>query len=207
MLQRRNPPEVNAGSMADIAFLLLIFFLVTASIETDSGLNRLLPDKRPVKPIEIRQRNLFEISLNAKDELLVEGELVKLESLRNSVFDFLDNGGFEKGHENYCSYCQGDRSSGSSDNPDKAIVSIATNSKTSYSSYVSALNEVVGAYNELRNREAQIHFNSDYEVMVEAYNEEILDADSKTTLKQKIELIRDLFPQKIIEAQINNQIK
>ena len=70
---KRELPEVNAGSMADIAFLLLIFFLVTTTIETDKGLNRKLPDM--TNDSRIRERNLFMVNLNGTNELLVEGEL------------------------------------------------------------------------------------------------------------------------------------
>ena len=59
---RRSAPEVNAGSMADIAFLLLIFFLVTTTIETDSGINRKLPPMEEIiDPPIIKERNIFDL--------------------------------------------------------------------------------------------------------------------------------------------------
>ncbi len=75
-MAKRAAPEVNAGSMADIAFLLLIFFLVTTTIETDSGINRKLPPIEESKQdVIIKQKNIFTVLLNGKDQLLVEDEI------------------------------------------------------------------------------------------------------------------------------------
>ena len=93
-MARRSSPEVNAGSMADIAFLLLIFFLVTTTIETDSGISRKLPPmEESEEDVVIKQKNIFTVLLNGKDQLLVEDELMVLEDLRESAIEFLDNGG------------------------------------------------------------------------------------------------------------------
>ena len=71
-MARRKSPEVNAGSMADIAFLLLIFFLVTTTIETDSGINRKLPPmEEQIDPPIIRQKNIFTVVVNKNNQLLV----------------------------------------------------------------------------------------------------------------------------------------
>ena len=93
-MAKRSAPEVNAGSMADIAFLLLIFFLVTTTIEKDSGstVNFLLW-KKMLKPPIIKQRNIFTVLLNGKDQLLVEDELMELKDLRAAAIEFLDNNG------------------------------------------------------------------------------------------------------------------
>lgn len=206
MTNRRTPPEVNAGSMADIAFLLLIFFLVTASIEVDAGFNRMLPKIEPTEPIEINERNLFEINMNARHELLVEGELFDLKSLRKAVVQFIDNGGIKANSEGYCEYCKGSRDPKSSDNPENAIVSITTNRNTAYDLYVAVQNEVVGAYNDLRNREAQRNYGINYTEMVTVFNEKDLNPKQKSDLKNQFEFLRDLYPQKIIEAQITNQL-
>lgn len=207
MTNRRTPPEVNAGSMADIAFLLLIFFLVTASIEVDAGFNRMLPKIEPTEPIEINDRNLFEINMNAKNELLVEGELFDLKNLRKAVIHFIDNGGLKANAEGYCEYCKGERDPKSSDNPENAIVSITTNRNTAYDLYVAVQNEVVGTYNDLRNREAHRNYGINYTEMVMVFNEKELNPKQKSDLKNQIEFLRDLYPQKIIEAQITNQTK
>ena len=91
---RRSSPEVNAGSMADIAFLLLIFFLVTTTIETDSGINRKLPPMEELEdPPIIKQKNIFTVVVNKYNQLLVEEELSEIEDLRSLAVKFLDNGG------------------------------------------------------------------------------------------------------------------
>ena len=139
-MAKRSAPEVNAGSMADIAFLLLIFFLVTTTIETDSGLNRKLP---PIDEIEdppiIKEKNIFTVVVNKNNQLLAEEELIDISDLRALAVEFLDNGGGEG--EEACDYCQGARDSKSSDNPDKAIISLKNDRETSYKVYIAVQNE------------------------------------------------------------------
>lgn len=90
-MARRELQEINAGSMADIAFLLLIFFLVTTTMEVDAGIGRTLPLKRENDTeldIEIRERDVLEIRANSKDELLVEGDFIEIDELEEIVVDF-----------------------------------------------------------------------------------------------------------------------
>ena len=85
-MARRAAPEVNAGSMADIAFLLLIFFLVTTTIETDSGINRKLPPTDEIEdPPIIKERNIFTVVVNKDNRLLVEEELMDIKDLRKDM--------------------------------------------------------------------------------------------------------------------------
>src|SRR5690554_3301427 len=154
-MARRSSPEINAGSMADIAFLLLIFFLVTTTMETDMGISRKLPPipEDNVEPPVIRQKNIFTVIVSRDNELLVEDELMELSELRQAAVEFLDNGGGVG--EEACDYCQGARDPASSDNPDKAIISLVNDRRTEYRTYISVQNELVAAYSQLRNREAQ----------------------------------------------------
>jgi len=104
----RKSPEVNAGSMADIAFLLLIFFLVTTTIETDSGINRKLPPMEDViDPPIIKERNIFTVVVNKNNDILVEEKPMQLRDVRSAAVKFLDNGGGVG--EEACDYCQGER--------------------------------------------------------------------------------------------------
>jgi biopolymer transport protein ExbD len=92
-MARRNLDEINAGSMADIAFLLLVFFLVTTTMDRDTGLLRLLPpplDEEVIPPI-IKERNVFEVLANANDQLLVEKNLMDIEDLRDAAKEFMTN--------------------------------------------------------------------------------------------------------------------
>ena len=83
---RRSAPEVNAGSMADIAFLLLIFFLVTTTIETDSGINRKLPPMEEIiDPPIIKERNIFTVVVNKNNQILVEEKLMDIRDIRKEA--------------------------------------------------------------------------------------------------------------------------
>ena len=202
-MAKRSAPEVNAGSMADIAFLLLIFFLVTTTIETDSGLNRKLPPMEDqVDPPIIREKNIFTVVVNKNDQLLVEEELTEIKDLRSLAVSFLDNGG-GVGEES-CDYCQGERDESSSDNPDKAIISLKNNRETSYKVYIAIQNELVAAYNELRNREFLRLYPSAGLNFVDAqkkYDDPRTSVDHSEDLKPKIDVVKNMFPQKLSEAE------
>ena len=202
-MARRKSPEVNAGSMADIAFLLLIFFLVTTTIETDSGINRKLPPmEEQIDPPIIRQKNIFTVVVNKNNQLLVEEELTDIKDLRNLAVDFLDNGGGSG--EEACDYCQGDRDPRSSDNPDKAIISLKNDRETEYKVYIAVQNELVAAYNVLRNREFARLYPNEALTYVEAdlrYSDPRTSPDDKSSLKEKLDIIKSLYPQKLSEAE------
>lgn len=188
---------MNAGSMADIAFLLLIFFLVTTTIETDAGLDRMLP---PIEPpdtdVVIKQKNIFTVNINKNGQLLVEEELMDLKNLREAAMAFLDNGG-----DGTCNYCKGRRDESSSDNPTKAIISLKNDRETKYGTYITVQNEIVGAYNDLRNREAQRLFGSDFTEMEARYLNPETPQEIRDELKDKVQKVQDLFPQKFSEAE------
>jgi hypothetical protein len=189
--------------MADIAFLLLIFFLVTTTIETDSGLNRKLPPMEDqVDPPIIREKNIFTVVVNKNDQLLVEEELTDIKDLRSLAVAFLDNGG-GVGDE-ACDYCQGERDEASSDNPDKAIISLKNNRETSYKVYIAIQNELVAAYNELRNREFLRLYPNVGLNFVDAqkkYDDPRTSADAAEELKPKLDVVKQMYPQKLSEAE------
>ena len=200
-MAKRNIPEVNAGSMADIAFLLLIFFLVTTTIETDAGLDRKLPPLEPPDDTDvvIKKRNILEVVVNKNDQLLVEENVLQLKDLRKAAVEFLDNGGGTG--EDACSYCKGKRDPDSSDNPDKAIISLQNDRETSYKTYLAVQNELVGAYNELRDRESLRIYGVPYTTMEGEYKDPRTAESVKEELKPKIERIKKLYPQKLSEAE------
>jgi len=202
-MARRKSPEVNAGSMADIAFLLLIFFLVTTTIETDSGINRKLPPmEEQIDPPIIREKNIFTVVVNKYNQLLVEEELTDIKNLRNLAIDFLDNGGGTG--EDSCNYCQGDKNPRSSDNPDKAIISLKNDRETEYKVYIAVQNELVAAYNVLRDREFARLYPNEVLTYVEAdlrYSDPRTSADEKADLKEKLDVVKLLYPQKLSEAE------
>lgn len=202
MSRRKGAPEVNAGSMADIAFLLLIFFLVTTTIETDAGLDRMLP---PIEPpdtdVIIKQKNIFTVNINRSGQLLVEEQLMDIRDLRAAAIAFLDNGGSPTGTPDYCNYCKGKRDERSSDSPQKAIISLRNDRETQYSTYITVQNELVAAYNELRNREARRLFGRDFTEMESEYLNPETPSSVRDELKEMVQRIQEIFPQKLSEAE------
>lgn len=203
MPRRKGAPEVNAGSMADIAFLLLIFFLVTTTIETDAGLDRMLPPLEPPtdEPPVIKEKNIFTVSINKNGQLLVEEKIMDIKNLKEAAIAYLDNGGAPSGSPEYCSYCKGKRDAESSDNPTKAIISLKNDRETKYSTYITVQNELVGAYNTLRNREAKRLYGIDFVTMEADYLNPETPSSVRDELKDKVKRIQELFPQKLSEAE------
>ncbi|GHC42727.1 ExbD/TolR family protein [Ulvibacter litoralis] len=200
-MARRATPEVNAGSMADIAFLLLIFFLVTTTIEKDKGIARQLPPNEDVvDPPVIKQKNLFIVNVNKNDQLLVEDDLMELKDLRQAAIEFLDNGGAAKGSPEYCAHCKGKRSPDSSDNPDKAVISVQNDRLTSYKMYIAVQNELVAAYNFLRDRESQRLYGWKFTEVKKAIDEGNYSGNEEAA-QAKLENIQKLFPLKLSEAE------
>jgi|TARA_B100000767_G_scaffold254404_1_gene259784 hypothetical protein len=199
----RKSPEVNAGSMADIAFLLLIFFLVTTTIETDSGINRKLPPMDEViDPPIIKERNIFTVVVNKNNDILVEERPMQLSDVRAAAVKFLDNGGGVG--EEACDYCKGERDKSSSDNPEKAIISLKNDRETDYKVYISVQNELVAAYNELRDREFIALYPNERMTFVDAnkfYSDPRTSPKAKLKIKPKLDVLKKMYPQKLSEAE------
>ncbi|MDG2491561.1 MAG: biopolymer transporter ExbD [Flavobacteriaceae bacterium] len=203
-MAKRAAPEVNAGSMADIAFLLLIFFLVTTTIETDSGINRKLPPTdEVVDPPIIKERNIFTVVVNKNNQLLVEEKPLDLANLRQAAIEFLDNGGGQA--EEACDYCEGPKDPSSSDNPEKAIISLKNDRETSYKVYISVQNELVAAYNDLRDREFA-KLNPLIGLSFVEANKRYADpryVTERERLKPLLDEVKARYPQKLSEAEPN----
>jgi hypothetical protein len=130
----------------------------------------------------------------------ISGWRTELKTLTEKAMAFLDNGGAPQGPE-YCDYCKGKRNSESSDNPQKAIISLKNDRETKYSTYITVQNELVGAYNDLRNREAQRLFGRDFTEMEAQYLNPETPSSIRDDLKDKVQRVQDLFPQKLSEAE------
>ncbi len=204
-MARRENPEINAGSMADIAFLLLIFFLVTTTMNVDSGVSKKLSEKPPpnYEPPIIKERNIFEVNINRKNELLVEKERMELKDLKAAAIKFLDNGGGigKPGEDGTpgtaCDYCQGERLETSSDHPNKAVISVQSDRGTEYGTYIAVQNELLKAYRELRDRLCRERYNMSFTELEEAYKDDKNNED----LKKKVEDIKISYPQIISDAE------
>lgn len=156
----RMSNEINAGSMADIAFLLLIFFLVTTQIAEDKGITIKLPPWSEDEPdiTKLNERNVYSVLVNANNDLLVRDVPMKVTKLRENAKEFIYN------PENRPDYAE---------RPDKAIISLKNDRGTKYKAYIEVYNEIKGAYNELRNEEAQRMHNKDFEFITSEQQKEI----------------------------------
>jgi len=183
----RKTPAVPSASLADIAFMLLIFFLVTTTMDVDSGLERRLPPMPPDnqeddKTPPIKERNVFVVLVNSKDQLLVENEFLSIGQLREKAKEFMAN---------------------PNDDPSlpektikevpyfgpvgitKGVISLQNHVGTSYGTYIAVQNELVGAINDLRNELAEQKFGKAFDK---------LDKD-------KQEAIKEIYPSRISEAE------
>ena len=201
-MAKRDIPEINAGSMADIAFLLLIFFLVTTTMEKDTGISRKLPERTDAEPPTLKEKNVFIVMLNRTGEILVEGDqYMKVDEIKDAAIEFLDNGGGKGKDGNDCTYCKGKRDPESSDHPNKAIISLGSARGTAYGDYIAVQNELVAAYNELRDRESvRINGITFKELKKQADSDDNSKA-KKDALKEKVKVIKDLYPMILSEQE------
>ena len=194
----RKVPDVNSSSMADIAFLLLIFFLVTSSMDTDSGLARRLPpppqDEDQLSEMKVQRRNLMQVLVNSMDQTMVGDEhydnLNQLQgktgkqSLKDKVKEFVINPNNsedlpELTEENFGPPV------GTLRVTKDHVVSLQNDNTTSYKAYLAVQNELVKAYNELREEAARRYYSKPYEELL---------TDEK-------DLINKVYPQRISEAE------
>jgi len=172
-MAKRELQEINAGSMADIAFLLLVFFLVATSMESNYGIRRKLPPppdphiKEP--PPVVKKRNVLEIFINGQDQMMIEEKPAEITDVKKIAIDFITNNG---------------KDPESSDNPQKAVVSLKHSRETSYKEYLSVYNELLAAYNELRDKYAKKKYGKAFDLLTEEQQKEV----------------KDVFPQKIAES-------
>lgn len=159
IIMRRSKlmPEVNAGSMADIAFLLLIFFLITAAIPKDKGITRKLPEPCPPGTIcdsKVKEHNILRIEINSNNEIMVENNIISTNELKDITKQFVDNN-----LDGSCEYCNGIKSSEASDNPLSAVISLQNDRKTTYEQFINVQDELTKAYFELRKDYAKRVYN------------------------------------------------
>jgi biopolymer transport protein ExbD len=173
----RETPEVSAGSMADVAFLLLIFFLVTTTMAVDSGIMRKLPPPVPddIEAPDVRTRNVFQVLINSADAIMVSDKASENASamkeanrndLRRLVKDFLtpripDNPKYPETKVADIDFIGKYEKS-------KGIVSMQNDRGTSYSTYIFVQNELAAAVRELRDELANEYFGMDFNVLLKA---------------------------------------
>lgn len=181
----KKTPEVPGSSLADIAFMLLIFFLVTTTMDVDSGLERKLSPMPPEEQEEtppIKERNVFVVLVNSNDKLLVENELTNIRELRDKAKEFMAN---PYNDEKLPEKTTKDVPYFGQVEVTKGVISLQNHVGTSYGTYIAVQNELVGAINDLRNDLAKQKFGKTYDK---------LDKD-----KQKA--IKEVYPSRISEAE------
>lgn len=181
----RNVPEIPTASMADIAFMLLIFFLVATTMDVDSGLSRLLPpipeDDQETES-EIRERDIFTVLVDGGDRLLVRGELTDIRNLRSRAKEFIANPNDEDNLPRKIS----EEVEFFGEVPiSQQVISLQNARATSYGMYIMVQNELTAAYNELRNELAMDRFGR-------RYNQ--LNTEEEAA-------VRKIYPMKISEAE------
>ena len=192
--KKRKMPGLNTSSTADISFMLLIFFLVTTSMDTDRGLARQLPpppeENAEVKDIIVKERNILNVRMNSAGNLMLEDmdgqKFIKLEELRAIVKDFIANPKHEENkpefHTERLPYF------GDVEITNNHVISVQNDRGTPYKVYFNVQHELIAAYNELRDEISLKQFNKPYAEL----NED----------QQKA--VRDYYPQKISEAEPKN---
>ena len=191
MGKKRKTPGINGSSSADIAFMLLIFFLITTSMDTDKGLARRLPppvpkDQKNDADVDIKKRNLLVVLVSSGNQIMCGGELTDIKQLKDKVKEFVEN-----------PYNDANK-------PEKVevdvpyfgkkmvsknhVISLQSDRGTSYQAYIDVQNELAAAYNELRD-----------DVSKEKFGKAFMDLDEE---QQKA--VQQIYPQKISEAEPKN---
>jgi biopolymer transport protein ExbD len=185
-MARRASPEINAGSMADIAFLLLIFFLVTTTMDVDTGITRRLPPpiENPDEDIKIKERNILNVLVNKNDRLLVDGKPGDISTLKDVAKKFMipvypDNPEHPEAELKTIDKLGEIHTS-------KGVISLKNDRGTSYEMYIKVQNELARAFNELKDEMAQKHFGTRF---------------SKLINEDEIQAINEAVPVRISEAE------
>ena len=191
MGSKRKTPGINGSSSADIAFMLLIFFLITTSMDTDKGLARRLPppvpkDQKNDTDVDIKKRNLLVVLINSNSQILCGGEPTDIKQLKDKVKEFIDNpyndaNKPEKVEEDVPFF-------GKVMTAKKHVISLQNDRGTEYQAYISVQNELAKAYNELRDDISRKKFGKLFAD---------LDEDQQKAVQQ-------IYPQKISEAEPKN---
>ena len=173
-MARRDTPEINAGSMADIAFLLLIFFLVTTTMDVDTGISRLLPpipEEEQDTEVDVKERNVLVVLINRDDQLMVGGEVMNLATLKVKTMEFFSNptnsetlpemeeldvdfppgmsSRFPDGHGTFL--------------VSQGVVSLQNDRSTTYGKYLQVQDVLVAAVNDLRRQFSMEYFGREYD--------------------------------------------
>lgn len=201
--KKREVPEINASSMADIAFLLLVFFLVTTTFDSDYAIERRLPPKleedQP-KPEPQKERNLFILLINKNDELFVNGERGDMQKLKEEVKRFIINpANDERLSEKSNQFQQSELLKGKYYRS-KGVITLQADRMTSYKKYIAVQGILTDAFEEMRDDISRKEFNLTYEELKEKAtkgNDEV----SKKLHAERLAAVDAVYPVSISEAE------
>ncbi len=188
-MARRGTPEINAGSMADIAFLLLIFFLVTTTMDVDTGITRILPPlpKNNNEKVDVKQRNVLKVLINNHDLMLVNGKPANVHNLTDKIIDFMsihpNNPAYPQVKEQFIPQL------GRKVLMTKGIISLKNDRGTSYKMYIKVQDAIAKAFNEMKNQAALKYYGVKFDQLVN---------------NKKIAAINKLVPIRVSEAEPEN---
>ena len=175
-MAKKKIPEINAGSMADISFLLLIFYLVSTTMNVDSGISRMLPplvDQPQEQSNQIKERNMFAVFVDAEDNLMVQRQRVTLDQLCRMTREFIMNPNNE---ENKPEKEMKEINLIGEFPVSKAVISLRNDRQTSYDMYIKVQNELVRAVNEEREALALSQFGIKWEDLTDDQKKAISEA-------------------------------
>ena len=191
MGKKRKTPGINGSSSADIAFMLLIFFLITTSMDTDKGLARRLPppvpkDQKKNEEMDIKKRNILVVLINSNNQILCNNEFIDIKQLREKVRNFIEN---PYNDEHMPEKTEVDVPFfGKQMVTKNHVISLQNDRGTEYQAYIDVQNELAAAYNELRDEVSRTKFGKAF-------------ADLDEDQQKAVQMI---YPQKISEAEPKN---
>lgn len=185
--RKRKTPSINGTSSADIAFMLLIFFLITTSMDTDQGLPRRLPPAISEDvDIDVKKRNTLAILVSSGDRVMCQGEEIDIKQLKEKVKEFIKN---PNNDEHYPEKIEEDVPYfGKMMITKNHVISLNTDRETGYQIYISVQNELATAYAELRD-----------EISKQKFGKLFMELDESRT-----KAVKTIYPQKISEAEPKN---
>lgn len=170
----KKRPEINATSTADIAFLLLVFFLATTTMNVDSGMFRRLPPYQPenTEAPKIAKRNILQVLVNRNNQLAVNGELIDVARLKDRTVEFILN---PTNDENLPEKTVKQIDLLGNVEVSKGIVSLQSDKGTSYDMYIAVQDQLAAAYNDVRDRKAMSKWGKKYSALTSEQQDAIKD--------------------------------
>jgi biopolymer transport protein ExbD len=188
--KKRKVPQVNSTSTADIAFMMLLFFLLTSSMDTDRGLPRRLPQPIPkdqkAPDVDVKKRNILVVLINSTNQILCGDNYIQLNQLKDKIKEFVEN---QTNDEHMPEKIEVDVPYfGNRMVTKNHVISLQNDRGTIYQSYIDVQNEIAAAYNELRDN-----------ISTQKFGKKFSDLEEE---QQKA--VQMIYPQKISEAEPKN---